>query len=134
MNQAKELKLTPKMFIGGAAGFTMPEFQKNSGVASDKVISATLWHQVLKYPGAMDYFNKFKAKYNAATEYHGAEAYAAAYVIADVLKRAKSYKNDDIKDALAATGHDDRVRAGKIHFLRRDEESKQGAHLRCAVD
>ncbi len=103
MNQAKELKLTPKMFIGGAAGFTMPEFQKNSGVASDRVISATLWHQVLNYPGAMDYFNKFKAKYNAATEYHGAEAYAAAYVIADALKRAKSYKNDDIKDALAAT-------------------------------
>lgn len=103
MNQSKELKLTPKMFIGGAAGFTMPEFQKNSGVASDKVISATLWHQVLTYPGAMDYFKKFQAKYNAATEYHGAEAYAAAYVIADVLKRAKSYKNTDVKDALSAT-------------------------------
>jgi branched-chain amino acid transport system substrate-binding protein len=115
MNQSKELKLTPKMFIGGAAGFTMPEFQKNSGVASDKVISATLWHQVLKYPGAMDYFNKFKAKYNAATEYHGAEAYAAAYVIADVLKRAKSYKNDDIRDALAAT--DMMTAFGPVKFI-----------------
>jgi len=51
----------------------------------------------------MDYYNKFKTKYNAPTEYHGAEAYAAAYVIADVLKRAKSYKNDDIKNALVAT-------------------------------
>jgi branched-chain amino acid transport system substrate-binding protein len=39
MKQAKELKLTPKMFIGGAAGFTLPEFQQNAGVASDKVIS-----------------------------------------------------------------------------------------------
>jgi branched-chain amino acid transport system substrate-binding protein len=103
MNQAKELKMTPKMFIGGAAGFTMPEFQKNSGVASDRVISATLWHQILKYPGAMDYYKKFNAKYNAATEYHGAEAYAAAYVIADALKRAKSYSRDDIKNALSAT-------------------------------
>lgn len=103
MNQSKELKLTPKMFIGGAAGFTMPEFQKNSGVASEKVISATLWHQVVKYPGAMDYYNRFKEKYNAPTEYHGAEAYAAAYVIADALKRSKSYKNEDIRNALAAT-------------------------------
>jgi branched-chain amino acid transport system substrate-binding protein len=103
MNQAKELKLTPKMFMGGAAGFTMPEFQKNSGVASDMVISATLWHQILKYPGAMDYYKKFNARYNAATEYHGAEAYAAAYVIADALKRAKSYSRDDIKNALSAT-------------------------------
>jgi len=55
MKQAKELKLTPKMFMGGGAGFTMPEFQQNAGVASDKVISATLWYQVLPYPGAMDY-------------------------------------------------------------------------------
>jgi branched-chain amino acid transport system substrate-binding protein len=103
MKQAKELKLTPKMFIGGAAGFTLPEFQQNAGNASDKVISATLWHEVLPYPGAMDYYKKFVAKFNKPTEYHGAEAYAAAYVIADVLKRAKSYKNTDIKEALAAT-------------------------------
>jgi len=103
MKQAKELKLTPKMFIGGAAGFTLPEFAKNAGDASDKVISATLWHQVLKYPGAMQYFKKYVAKYKSDTEYHGAEAYAAAYVIVDALKRAKSYSSDDIKDALAAT-------------------------------
>lgn len=103
MKQAKELKLTPKMFIGGAAGFTLPEFQQNAGVASEKVISATLWYEVLPYPGAMDYYKKYVAKFKKPTEYHGAEAYAAAYVIADVLKRAKSLKNTDIKDAFAAT-------------------------------
>lgn len=103
MKQAKELKLTPKMFIGGAAGFTLPEFAKNAGVASEKVISATLWHQVLSYPGAKAYFDKYVKKYGQDTEYHGAEAYAAAYVIADVLKRAKSFSNTNIKNALAAT-------------------------------
>jgi branched-chain amino acid transport system substrate-binding protein len=103
MKQAKELKITPKMFIGGGAGFTLPEFQQNAGVASEKVLSATLWHQLLHFPGAMDYYNKYVAKYKQETEYHGAEAYAAAYVIADVLKRAKSVKNTDIKQALAET-------------------------------
>jgi len=103
MKQAKELKLTPKMFIGGAAGFTLPEFQQNAGVASEKVISATLWHEVLPYPGAMDYYKKFVAKFGKPTEYHGAEAYAAAYVIADVLKRAKSFSPADIKQALSET-------------------------------
>ncbi|MBN2123427.1 MAG: ABC transporter substrate-binding protein [Deltaproteobacteria bacterium] len=103
MKQAKELKLTPKMFIGGGAGFTLPEFQQNAGVASEKLISATLWHQLLPFPGAMDYYNKFVAKYNKETEYHGAEAYAAAYVITDVLKRAKSFKKEDIKAALSQT-------------------------------
>lgn len=103
MKQAKELKLTPKMFIGGAAGFTLPEFQQNAGIASEKVISATLWHEVVPYPGAMDYYKKFVAKYNKPTEYHGAEAYAAAYVIADALKRTKSFKNTDMQQALSET-------------------------------
>ncbi|MBW1645060.1 MAG: ABC transporter substrate-binding protein [Deltaproteobacteria bacterium] len=103
MKQAKELKLTPKMFIGGAAGFTMPEFRENAGKASEKVISATLWHQILPFPGAMDYYKKFKQRFHKDVDYHGAEAYSACYVIADVLKRTKSLKNTDIKAALAAT-------------------------------
>ncbi|MCX5847012.1 MAG: ABC transporter substrate-binding protein [Deltaproteobacteria bacterium] len=103
MKQAKELKLTPKMFIGGAAGFTMPEFRKNAGVASEKVISATLWYQNLKYPGAMAYFKNYKARYKDDTEYHGAEAYAAAQIIADTLIRARSFKPADIKQALSET-------------------------------
>jgi branched-chain amino acid transport system substrate-binding protein len=103
MKQAKELKLTPKMFIGGGAGFTLPEFAQNAGVAANYVTSATLWYESLPFPGAMDYFKEFKAKYNKDTEYHGAEAYAAAQVMADVLKRAKSFKNTDIKKALSET-------------------------------
>lgn len=103
MKQSKELRLTPKMFIGGAAGFTLPEFAQNTGAACEKVISATLWHQVLPYPGAMDYYKKFIARFGKPTEYHGAEAYAACYVIADVLKRATSFTNINIKKALSET-------------------------------
>jgi branched-chain amino acid transport system substrate-binding protein len=103
MRQSRELKLTPKLFIGGGAGFTLPEFPQNAGKASEDVVSATLWHEVLPLPGAQEYFNKFKARYHKDTEYHGAEAYAAAYVIADVLKRARSMKPDDIRQALADT-------------------------------
>ena len=103
MKQARELKLTPKMFMGGAGGFTLPEFAEKAGVASEDVISATLWNQILPFPGAMDYYNKYVAKYKKSTEYHGAEAYAACYVIADVLKRATSFENTDIKQALSET-------------------------------
>ena len=51
----------------------------------------------------MDYYKKFVTKFKKDTEYHGAEAYAAAYVIADALKRAKSTKTADIKPALEKT-------------------------------
>jgi branched-chain amino acid transport system substrate-binding protein len=103
MRQSMELRLYPKVFVGGAAGFTLPEFLKNAGKASNLVYSATLWYQTLPYPGAKEYFDNFVKKFGTDTEYHGAEAYAAAYVIADTLKRAKSPKADDVRQALAET-------------------------------
>ncbi|MGV8073828.1 MAG: ABC transporter substrate-binding protein [Syntrophobacteraceae bacterium] len=103
MRQSMELRLTPKLFVGGAAGFTLPEFPQNAGKAADLVYSATLWYQTLPYPGAKEYFDKYVKKYGKETEYHGAEAYAAACVIADVLKRAKSPAPEDVKEALSKT-------------------------------
>jgi branched-chain amino acid transport system substrate-binding protein len=123
MKQSKELKLAPKMFIGGGAGFTLPEFAQNAGNASDKVISATLWYQSLPFPGALDYYNKFLAKFKKDTEYHGAEAYAAAYVIADALKRAKSMKSADIKEALEKT--DMMTVFGPVKFVSYDKHKNQ---------
>lgn len=103
MNQSMELKLNPKLFVGGGAGFTLPEFGQNAGKASQMVFSATLWYQTLPYPGAGDYYNKFVKRYNMDTEYHGAEGYASAYVIADALKRAKAVTPDDVRESLAQT-------------------------------
>jgi branched-chain amino acid transport system substrate-binding protein len=103
MRQSMELRLTPNIFVGGAAGFTLPEFQKNAGKASESVYSATLWYQTLPYPGAKEYFDKFTKKYNQETEYHGAEAYAAAFVIADALTRTSSHAANDVREALAKT-------------------------------
>ncbi len=103
MRQSKQLNLNPKMFVGGGAGFTLPEFKKNAGKASSLVFSATLWTPSVPYPGAKTYYDNFVAKYNTPTEYHGAEAYSAMYVIADTLKRAKSLNRDDIRDSLAKT-------------------------------
>jgi branched-chain amino acid transport system substrate-binding protein len=123
MRQSRELKLTPKLFVGGAAGFTLPEFNQNAGKAANFVVSATLWHQVLPLPGAMNYYEAFKAKYNKETEYHGAEAYAAAYVIKDVLSRAKSFSPEDIKQALSETNL--MTVFGPVKFISYDKKTNQ---------
>ena len=81
MKQAKELKLTPRMFVGGAAGFTMPEFRKNAGDASEKVISAALWHQSLKYPGAMQVFGELRASVGDDTNITVRRAYRHAQIV-----------------------------------------------------
>jgi len=103
MRQSKELDINPQAFIGGAAGFTLPEFLQNAADASELVMSGTLWTPQAKYPGAKEFFDKFKAKFGKEPDYHGAEAYAAAYVLADTLTRAKAWGPEELRDALAAT-------------------------------
>jgi len=104
MKQARELNLQPKLFVGAGAGFTMPAFKENAGVASRRMVSATLWHEALPIPGAKEYFDTYVKKYGKSPDYHGAEAYAAATVVDDVLKRCKGkYDAQSVKKALDAT-------------------------------
>jgi branched-chain amino acid transport system substrate-binding protein len=63
----------------------------------------------------MEYYKKFVARFGKPTEYHGAEAYAACYVIADVLKRAASFTKIDIKKALSET--DMMTAFGPVRFI-----------------
>lgn len=126
MRQSKELGINPKMFVGGGAGFTLPEFAKSAGDAADHVYSATLWVETLPFPGAKEYFDKFKKKYGTETEYHGAEAYAAMYVVADALKRAKSGSSltpQAVRDALART--DMMTAFGPVKFVSYGKKTQQ---------
>jgi branched-chain amino acid transport system substrate-binding protein len=101
--QSKELDLNAKAFIGGGAGHTLPEYIQNAGDAAEYTMSAALWTPQAKYEGAKKFFDDYKAKFAKEPDYHGVEAYAAVYVLADTLKRAKSWSSDDLRTALAAT-------------------------------
>ncbi len=105
MKQSRELGLHPKLFVGAGAGYTMPAFKENAGKATERVLSATLWHQTLPIPGAKGYYEKYIKKFGGdGPDYHGAEAYSAAYVVADVLTRCNGdYTPETIKKALDKT-------------------------------
>lgn len=105
MKQAKELAFYPKLFVGAGAGYTMPAFKENAGKASERVLSATLWHQTLPIEGAKEYFENYVKKFGGdGPDYHGAEAYASAYVVADALSRCNGeYTPERIKKALDET-------------------------------
>jgi branched-chain amino acid transport system substrate-binding protein len=123
MRQSMELRVNPKIFVGGGAGFTLPEFVQNAGKASEMVFSASLWYQTLPYAGAKEYYNKFINKYKMDTEYHGAEGYASAYVIADALKRTKSMASEEVRKSLAAT--DMMTVFGPVKFVSYEKMSNQ---------
>jgi branched-chain amino acid transport system substrate-binding protein len=101
MKQAREINFTPKLFIGAGAGYTMPAFKDNAGEAANGVISATLWHQSLPIPGALEYYDNYIRKYGGeGPDYHGAEAYAAGQVVAQILNSTDDYSPEGLKKAL----------------------------------
>jgi branched-chain amino acid transport system substrate-binding protein len=113
--QASELDLKPKFFAAAGAGFIFPEYLKGAGNAATNYFSASLWSPDLPYPGA----KQFNEKWESANEgkpavYMHASAYASAYVIVDVLKRAKKMDRESIREAFAGT--DMKTAYGPVRF------------------
>jgi branched-chain amino acid transport system substrate-binding protein len=125
MKQIKELRIDAKLFAGGAAGFAIPEFIEGAKDAAEYVVSATLWTPQVKYAGAKEFAEKYKAKYNDYPSYHGASAYAAMYVVKGALERAKAWNQDAIRDALKAT--DMKTAFGPVKFV--DKEGYQNQNF-----
>ncbi|MBW2614920.1 MAG: ABC transporter substrate-binding protein [Deltaproteobacteria bacterium] len=123
MQQADELSLHPRLFLGSAAGFTLPEFQEYTGDASEYAYSSTIWSPSVPYPGTGSFYDRFVAKYGTYPGYHGAQAYAAMYVITDALKRAKSFTPIDVRDALAGT--DMMTVFGPVKFISYGKKTQQ---------
>ncbi|MDD2421422.1 MAG: ABC transporter substrate-binding protein [Heliobacteriaceae bacterium] len=103
VKQMKEIDFNSKFFVGGGAGYTMPEFKENAGDASEFVASTTLWVPGVTWPGAGDFFKKYTDKYTKEPDYHGAQAYATAYVLIDALNRAGDLSPAGIQKALKET-------------------------------
>jgi branched-chain amino acid transport system substrate-binding protein len=125
VQQAKELSLKPKVFAGAAAGFTLPEFRTLAGDAAENVFSVTLWTPQVPYPGAREYYSNYMKKFGSETEYHGAEAYASLYVVADALKRAKELSPKGVRDALAKTNM--MTAFGPVKFTSYDRKTQQNS-------
>jgi len=103
MQQAKELDLNPKMFMGVPSGVALLEFRELAGEAGSFVYSPTIWTPSVPYPGAKEFHNMYSIKYETPPDYHGAQAYASMQVIARALKEAKSLTPKDVRNALAET-------------------------------
>jgi branched-chain amino acid transport system substrate-binding protein len=98
----RESKLN-SLLVGGAGGFTSEKFINKVGDNANHLLTATLWTPSLKYPGTKEYYDQYNKKYATPPDYHGAEAYSALLVAADVLKRADSYSPESIRTALDNT-------------------------------
>ncbi|MCL1981013.1 MAG: ABC transporter substrate-binding protein [Proteobacteria bacterium] len=123
MNQIKELRIDAKLFAGGGAGHALPEFIHTAKDAAEYVVVATLWSPQVKYTGAKELAEKYKAQFSEEAGYHAAEAYSALYIVKDAIERAKSMEPADIQVAMKATKL--MTAFGPIHFEDKDGYKNQ---------
>jgi branched-chain amino acid transport system substrate-binding protein len=69
----------------------LEEFIIRAGGAANYLLTASLWSEHVRYPGAGEYYAQYTEQYSRSPDYHGAEAYSAVLVAAEALKRSKSF-------------------------------------------
>jgi branched-chain amino acid transport system substrate-binding protein len=102
VKKIRESKIN-SLLCGGAGGFTSQKFVKKAGALANQLTTATLWTRQLQYPGIKEYYEQYINKHKTPPDYHGAEAYSALLVAADVLQRAESFRPESIRAALDKT-------------------------------
>lgn len=115
------------LFCGGAGGFTHPDFIGKTGKASQYLLTATLWTADQQDVLAKQYAELYQARFKQIPDYHGAEAYSALMVAADALRRSKSFKAEDLRDALGKT--DLRTPFGRVIFESHGKYERQNRQM-----
>jgi len=123
VRQSRDLKLNPKLFVGGGNGFVQPDFATHAGQASDHIVCTANWAPTVPYRGAGTFNEKFVGRYKTPPELPGAEAYAGVTVIADALKRTKVPGPKNVRDALAKTNL--MTVLGPVKFVSYNNKSQQ---------
>lgn len=123
MQRAKALEVRPGLFLGNSATFTSQRFRDYAGDAANHAFSSTIWAASVPYPGAKKFYDKFVNDHQSPPDYHGAQAYAAMYVIADALKRTNALTSKGMRDALAET--DTMTIFGPVKFVSYEKKTQQ---------
>ncbi|HEY6010558.1 MAG TPA: ABC transporter substrate-binding protein, partial [Nitrospirota bacterium] len=74
---------------------------------------------------------KYKAKYGDYPSYHGASAYAALFVAADAMNRAKDMTSESIRAALKTTNL--KTAYGPVKFEDKEGYQNQNFHETFAI-
>jgi len=102
-NTLAELKVKPKAIISSAGGHADPSFMKAAGKNARYLFDIVEWETDVNKPGAKETNAKFKTRFGYDLTGESVDAYAAMYVLADALERAKSLDPKAVRDAIAKT-------------------------------
>jgi branched-chain amino acid transport system substrate-binding protein len=105
VRQMKELDVNPKMYVA-TVGAALDEFGGSKGVGKDAeyVYGSSQWepNPKLPYPGVAKFIADYKKEFGRDPEYHSSSGYAAGEVLEAAVKKAGSFDNKKLRDAIAA--------------------------------
>lgn len=102
-NTMAEMKVNVKAIIASGGGHADPSFIAAAGKNAEYLFDIVEWETDLNRPGLKATNDKFKAKHGQNLNGESVDAYAAMYLIKDVLERSKSLDPAKIREALATT-------------------------------
>jgi branched-chain amino acid transport system substrate-binding protein len=102
-NTMAEMKVNVKAIIASGGGHADPSFITAAGKNAEYLFDIVEWEADLNRPGLKATNDRFKAKYGQNLNGESVDAYAAMYLIKDVLERAGSVDPAKIRSALAST-------------------------------
>ena len=89
MRQSREIGLSPQAFLGAGAGFATVQFAKEQEI-SNNVFSSTQWTRSVNWPGAKDFYDKYKARFGKEPTYHASTAYESMIIMGQTAAKAKN--------------------------------------------
>jgi branched-chain amino acid transport system substrate-binding protein len=101
VSQARDLGINVP-FVGGD-GWESPKLLEIGGKALNGCFYANHYFYGDPDPKVHEFVEKYKGRYGQTPDALAALGYDAAHVLADALQRAKSPKDGDLRDAIAAT-------------------------------
>jgi branched-chain amino acid transport system substrate-binding protein len=133
---AKEIGITPRAFVGFGGGFGVADFPKQLGPLAQNVFSSAAWSGNPNDPEVKAFYEKFNKAYGIYPKEHEVEGYAAIYILADAMRRAKlggdlAADREAIRQALLATDMTTvfgKVKLGKYKGPLGDEYTNQNVH------
>ncbi len=89
------------VFIGGGAGYLMPDFYKTLGKDAEYIISVSSWSYDLPYAEVKDFASRYAKKYGEFLQEHAGESYLIMWVIKEAMEIAKSKDPKKVREVLA---------------------------------
>ncbi|MEM2989409.1 MAG: ABC transporter substrate-binding protein, partial [Candidatus Bathyarchaeia archaeon] len=98
MRQMKDIKFAPKLIFLDD-GPNDPKFVEVFGKEAEGVFTQMSWHWELPFPGAKEFVDRFKARYNELPRHWSAYPYAAGQFIEKAIEKAGSLDSAKLRAA-----------------------------------